>query len=64
MGMRKFKESLVMRENDMNLSGSNSSFGNNNVSLILDIISENDIDELGENNLDFNKIDWGKIFGS
>lgn len=50
--------------NDMNLSGSNSSFGNNDVSPILDIIGENDIDELGENNVDFNKIDWGKIFGS
>lgn len=48
----------------MNLSGSNSSFGNNDVSPILDIIGENDIDELGENNVDFNKIDWGKIFGS
>ena len=38
----------------MNLSGSNSSF-NNDVSP-LDIIGENDIDELGENNIDFNKL--------
>ena len=36
--------------------GSNSSFGNNDVSPILDTIGENDIDELGENNIDFNKL--------
>ena len=47
--------------NDMKLSGSNSSFRNNNVSLILDIIGENDIDELGENNVDFNKVTTCKI---
>ena len=40
----------------MNLSGSNSSFGNNDVCPTLDITGENDINELGENNVDFNKI--------
>ena len=41
--------------NDMNLSGSNSFFGNNDVSPILDIIGENSIDKLVENNTEFNK---------
>ena len=36
--------------------GSNCSFDNNNVSPILDIIGENDIDELVENNADCNKL--------
>ena len=36
---------------------SNSSFGNNDVSPVLDdTIGEKDIDELGENNIDFNKL--------
>ena len=39
----------------MNLSGSNSSFGNNDVAPVLDIIGENDVDELGVNSIDFNK---------
>ena len=40
----------------MNLSGSKSSFGNNDGSPVLDIIGKNDIDEIGENNIEFNKL--------
>ena len=42
--------------NDMNLSGSKSSFGNNDGSPVLDIIGKNEIDEIGENNIEFNKL--------